>query len=88
MPFANSRTPIGFAAARMKRMRRLSAARTVGFSLSEIGRAASLATAQAGMECLIRNGEALLQRRGGAAAADEEVAPEDELASLEPLTTD
>lgn len=86
MPTANNP---GFAVQRFKRMRRLQQQHRVtrGFPLHEIARAADIAAASLGLDAILRQGDALLQELG-AQQAGAEVAPGDQLAQLEPLTTD
>lgn len=68
-------------------MRRLKQSRAPAFKLSALASAADVAGAQIGLEAVLRNGDALLQKLDEK-PAEAEVAPDDELASLEPLTAD
>jgi hypothetical protein len=87
MPIAKPTGPAGFAIARFKRMRRLQHAGMPAFRMTAVAHAADAAAAQAGLEAVLRAGDALLQKLD-ANRAEPEVAPDDELAKLEPLTTD
>lgn len=81
MPIAKPAGAAGFAVQRFKRMRRLQQRRMPGFTLHQVARAADVAAASIGLDAVLRQGDALLKKLDVA-----EVAPDDALAELEPLT--